>query len=207
MIAMKNIACSCEPRAQFERHEPADGLLAQRCPKCRAVVLALQDYLPWIERHDSERPAVNPSHLPGRETLSKARLCPSCQRVMARYRTGDADSFWLDFCPPCGVVWLDAGEWEQLEQSGLASYLDIILTERWQKDIQSRRVASFRDDLLRERFGAEFPEILRVRDWLGRQARRRDILAFLAESLSEKAAQGEPFVITRAGKPLVKEAQ
>jgi Zn-finger nucleic acid-binding protein len=186
---MKNIACPCSPHAQFERHEPADGLPAQRCPQCRAVVLALEDYLPWIERHYSDRPAPAPSPLPGRETLSKARLCPSCQRVMARYRTGDANSFWLDFCPACGLVWLDAGEWEQLEQSGLASYLDIILTERWQKDVQSRRTGSFRDDLLRARFGAEFPEIQRVRDWLSRQPRRRDILAYLSESLSEKGAK------------------
>lgn len=186
---MKNIACPCSPRAQFERHEPADGLLAQRCPRCQAVVLALEDYLPWIERHYSDRPAAAPSHLAGREMPSKARLCPSCQRFMARYRTGDANSFWLDFCPACGIVWLDAGEWEQLERSGLASYLDIILTERWQKDIQSRRATSFRDDLLRERFGAAFSEILRVRDWLDRQAKRRDILAFLSEPLSDKKAK------------------
>jgi Zn-finger nucleic acid-binding protein len=187
-MSMKNINCSCSPRAGFEPHELADGLPARRCPKCEAVVLALKDYLPWIERHYSDRPTVLPSRLSSREAPSKARPCPSCQRLMARYRTGDADSFWLDFCPACGLVWLDAGEWEQLERSGLSSYLDIILTERWQKDVQSHRAASFRDDLLRERFGAEFPEILRIREWLVRQARGRDILAFLSESLSEKAA-------------------
>jgi Zn-finger nucleic acid-binding protein len=183
---MKDFICSCSSGTRFERHEPADGLSAERCPKCQAIVLALKDYLPWIERHYSDRPTVAPSHLPGREIPSKARLCPACQRLMARYRTGDANSFWLDFCSACGLVWLDAGEWEQLEQSGLASYLDIILTERWQKGIQSHRAASFRDDLLGERFGAEFPEILRVRDWLTRQPNRRDILAFLSESLSDR---------------------
>jgi Zn-finger nucleic acid-binding protein len=187
---MKNIACSCSPRAQFERHEPADGLLARRCPQCQAVVLILKDYLPWIERHYSDRSALAPSPLPERETPSKARLCPSCQRVMARYRTGDANSFWLDFCPACGLVWLDAGEWEQLEQSGLAPYLDIILTERWQKRVQSHKANSVRDDLLRERFGeAAFAEILRIGDWLGRQANKRDILAYLSTSSFEKTTK------------------
>ncbi|MDR2111871.1 MAG: hypothetical protein LBQ62_02025 [Candidatus Accumulibacter sp.] len=183
---MPNDFCPCAPRAQFEPHDLADGLSARRCPKCQSVVLALKDYLPWIERHYSDRPTAEPAPMPGRETPSKARLCPSCQRVMARYRTGDANSFWLDFCPICGIVWLDGGEWELLEQSGLASYLDIILTERWQKNIQSRRTSSFRDDLLRERFGAAFSEILRIRDWLNRQANRHDILAFLSESSSDK---------------------
>ena len=106
---------------------------------------------------------------------------------MARYRTGDTNSFWLDYCPACGLVWLDAGEWEQLEQSGLSSYLDIILTERWQRHIQSNRTNTLRDDILRERFGeATFTEIQRIVGWLGDQANGRDILAYLSERFSEK---------------------
>jgi Zn-finger nucleic acid-binding protein len=183
---MEKPVCSCSPHTQFDRYEPVEGLFAQRCPKCLAIVLAMKDYLPWIERHYSDRSiSVQPSPLAGREMPSKARLCPSCQRLMARYRTGDADSFWLDFCPACGLVRFDAGEWEQLAQSGLMPYLDIILTERWQKNIQSHRASSLQNDILCQRFGeATFSEIQRVKDWLSSQPNKQDILAYLSTSLS-----------------------
>ena len=186
-MVTKRIGCPCSKSTDFEHHELATDLLAQRCPQCLAVVLAMEDYRPWIEQHFSDRPTVEPSALPGSEKSSKARFCPSCQQIMARYRTGDANSFWLDYCPACGLVWLDAGEWEQLEQSGLSSYLDIILTERWQRHIQSNRTSTLRDDILRERFGeATFAEIQRIVDWLGNQANGRDILVYLSERFSEK---------------------
>jgi Zn-finger nucleic acid-binding protein len=187
---MEKIACTCSKNAHFDCHELATDLTVRRCPECQTILLAMKDYQPWLERHFSDRPTVEPASLPGRETPSKARLCPSCQRIMERYRTGDANSFWLDYCPACGLAWLDAGEWEQLETSGLAPYLDIILTERWQKSIQSQKANAIRDSLLRERLGeASFPEIQRIRDWLGQQPNKRDILAYLSASVSGKNAK------------------
>jgi hypothetical protein len=186
-MTTRKLYCSCSEKTDFERYELATDLLARRCPKCLAVVLSMNDYRPWIERHFSDRSTVEPSALPGSEKSSKVRFCPSCQRIMARYRTGDANSFWLEYCPACGFVCLDAGEWEQLERCGLSSYLDIILTERWQKHIQSNRTSNFRDDILRERFGEEvFVEIQRIARWLGNQTNGRDILVCLSELLSEK---------------------
>lgn len=187
---MKKIGCACSRNASFRHYKLATDLPARYCPDCHAILLAMKDYLPWIERHFSDRQTVEPAPLTGRETPSRARPCPACQRIMSRYRTGDENSFWLDFCPPCGLVWLDAGEWEQLEQSGLSPYLDIILTERWQKGIQSHKASSVRDDLLRERFGeTTFAEIRKIREWLGQQPNRRDILTYLYASLSQKSAR------------------
>jgi Zn-finger nucleic acid-binding protein len=150
------------------------------------VLLAMDDYRRWRERHFPDANLAEPIALSGQEKPSKARVCPSCQRLMTRYRSGGGESFWIDYCPACQLVWLDDGEWELLAQSGLASYLDIILSERWQKNIQSRRAGAFREDLLRERFGADCSEVLRIRDWLNEQSNWRDILAFLSESLSNK---------------------
>ncbi|GHT95189.1 hypothetical protein FACS1894116_10320 [Betaproteobacteria bacterium] len=180
---MKNLFCPCTPQASFEHHELTQGLLAKRCPSCAAVLLALEDYRQWRDRHFPEIPVAEPAAVPGQEEHSKVRVCPSCQHIMGRYRTGSAESFWLDYCPGCQLVWLDKGEWAQLEASGLALHLDTILTERWQRLIKERKTLSFRDALLEKRFDAEsLPEIRRVKNWLDAHPRRKDILLYLAEN-------------------------
>lgn len=180
---MKKLFCACAPKAAFDhRCELKPGLLVRRCAACRGVLLALPDYRNWRDQHFSELPAVEPTPLPGREAPSKARACLSCGCLMARYRTGNAESFWLDFCPSCALVWFDDGEWETLEQGGLAPYLDTVLSDAWQKRVQTQRATSYRDDLLRVRFGEEtLTEIRRIKAWLTEQPNRRDILTFLAE--------------------------
>jgi Zn-finger nucleic acid-binding protein len=179
---MQKLFCACAPKAEFDRCELRPGLLARRCDQCHAVILAMPDYRNWRDRHFSELPAVEPAPLPGREAPSKARMCPSCGHLMTRYRTGNAESFWLDFCPHCELVWFDDGEWERLEQGGLAPYLEVILSEVWQKRVQAHRTVSYREDLLRARFGEEtLVEIRRIKAWLAKRPNRRDILAFLAE--------------------------
>ncbi|MDR2688157.1 MAG: zf-TFIIB domain-containing protein [Azoarcus sp.] len=179
---MPKLFCACAPKAVFEPCELQPGLSAKRCTACRSVLLAMPDYRAWRDQHFSELPAVEPAPQSGREAPSKARACPSCGRLMSRYRTGNAESFWLDFCPSCERVWLDDGEWETLEQSGLAPYLDLILSEAWQKRVQAQRTVSSRDELLRARFGEDaLMEIRRIKAWLAQQPNRRDILTFLAE--------------------------
>jgi Zn-finger nucleic acid-binding protein len=109
---------------------------------------------------------------------------------MSRYRTGNAESFWLDFCPACELVWLDEGEWEMLGRGGLVPYLNTVLSEAWQKHVQAHKAGSYHDELLRDRFGEDtLAEIRRLKAWINERPNRRDILAYLSESLSEKAAK------------------
>jgi len=186
---MNPLTCNCGGPSGFEPCEPAPGLPAQRCADCRGLLLSLAEYRPWRDQHFSELAAVDPAPLPGRETPSIVRKCPCCGRLMERYRTGNAESFWLDFCPKCELVWFDVDEWERLEEAGLTPYLDTILTERWQKRIQSQRESAFRAELLRERFGdATFAEIERIQGWLAQQPNRRDIVAYLFASVAGKHA-------------------
>ncbi|MDR1351053.1 MAG: zf-TFIIB domain-containing protein [Zoogloeaceae bacterium] len=184
---MKKLYCHCGggKGKSLERHTLSEGLSAKACPECQAVVLLLEDYQEWRERHFSDSfAAVEPAAVPGQEKPSKAHVCPQCGCFMQRYRTGDAASFWLDYCPACHLFWLDAGEWALLEQSGLALYLDTLLTERWQHSIQSRKTLSWRDELLQKRFGEEtLNEIRRIQSWLRPHPKKRDILAFLGENL------------------------
>jgi hypothetical protein len=183
---MKKLFCSCSPGSIFERHELAPDLFAthdpalfgKQCPSCHAVLLSLKDYRNWREHHFSEIPTAEPALTPGQEKPSKARTCPACRHLMERYRTGSEESFWLDFCLECQLVWLDEGEWEQLEKSGLALHLDIILTGRWQRLIRERKALPFREEGLVRRFGDALSEIERVRSWLDAQPNKRDILAY-----------------------------
>ncbi|MDR0997216.1 MAG: zf-TFIIB domain-containing protein [Zoogloeaceae bacterium] len=183
------LVCGCgngsRRPAGFSRIELAAGLIAPQCDACHGVALKLDDYLDWRQQHFAELPAIEPAPFPGREVPSRARTCPACGVLMARYRTGDAQSFWLDFCPACRLVWLDDGEWQALQTHGLAPYLDTILSDAWQKGIQARRASHWQEELLRARFGEEtLTEIRRIQTWLATQpaAKRRDIVQFLGQS-------------------------
>jgi Zn-finger nucleic acid-binding protein len=179
---MHNQTCGCAKGATFERHKPAEGLHTRRCTHCLGVLLLLKDYRVWRDRHFSSLPTIEPHPMSGQEQSSKARFCPLCQHLMGRYRTGDAASFWLDYCPTCDAVWLDDGEWVLLEKSGFAPYLDTLLTERWQKLIQSKKTLSYRDERLRARFGEEtLAEIQRIKTWLDAHPRKKELLAYLVE--------------------------
>ncbi|MDR3053940.1 MAG: hypothetical protein LBU53_00835 [Zoogloeaceae bacterium] len=87
---MNPLFCPCTPKATFDRCELTQGLLAKRCPSCSAVLLALDDYRQWRDRHFPEISAAEPAAIPGQEEHSKVRVCPSCQHIMGRYRTGSA---------------------------------------------------------------------------------------------------------------------
>jgi Zn-finger nucleic acid-binding protein len=203
---MKKILCGCENSPAFERCELEEGLSGKRCPDCHAEVLFISEFRQWRERRfpDWEKTAPEPSSESSGEQSSKARTCPTCQRVMMRYRTGSAESFWLDYCPPCELVWLDSGEWKALQRDGLALHLDALLTERWQKrvmakraevarearlleqtakDAEAKRAAdAIREARLIERFGQEtLDEIRRFKNWMNRQPNGKDILAYLSD--------------------------
>jgi Zn-finger nucleic acid-binding protein len=186
-MSLKKIPCACSRGAAFVSHELGEGLFALRCPDCRNVLVSLAEFWRWRARHvpDWNEKMPEPVYSEG-ETASRARTCPVCQRIMTRYRTGGAKSFWIDHCAACELVWLDAGEWEVLEEEGLAPYLDTILDESWQKRILALRNAALSETLLRTRFGeATLAEIRRFKQWMNAQANARDILAFLNDPAAE----------------------
>ena len=183
---MEKILCSCEKMPAFGNCELEEGLLAKRCPDCHAEVLSLKTFQAWREYHFPgwKKNVPEPSPKSMDEKPSRARTCPACQRIMKRYRTGSAESFWLDHCPACGLVWLDDGEWKALQRDGLALHLDTLLTERWQQRVTAQRASTFREGLMLERFGGQeaLDEIRRFKDWMNRQPNAKDILAYLSDS-------------------------
>jgi Zn-finger nucleic acid-binding protein len=182
---MDRLLCACTKKPYFEEHELEEGLPGQRCPDCHTDVLWLKDYRAWREaKHpDWEKSTPEPAVPTCPEQASKARVCPACQRLMARHRTGSEESFWLDYCVACGLVWLDDGEWEALKRDSLALHLDTLLTERWQRRVVEQRKIATREAVLRERLGGaeRFGEIKRFKTWLKQQGDKKEILAYLSD--------------------------
>ncbi len=180
---MRKLHCTCSAHAELDGHLLAPGLTAQRCPTCGNVLLALDDYRRWRERQPASGTVTTPSAngaKPESGAAAQARHCPACQRLMSRHRSGTAPDFHLDRCSPCQLVWLDDGEWQQLEEAGLATQLDIVLTDAWQQRIQAAEMQAGRDAALRARLGDEtFAEVRRLQSWLDDHPQRAAILAEL----------------------------
>lgn len=177
----KSLHCGCGAAEPLTRHALAEGLSALRCAACGGVLLSLDDYRAWRSRQPSgEMPALAAAAEPAPEA-GHARACPSCQRLMSRQRAGTQPDFRIDRCNACQLVWLDTGEWEGLLRAGLASQLDTVLTEAWQKRLRAAELQALRDAERRNRLGDEtFAELRRIQDWLALQPKRDEILGLLA---------------------------
>lgn len=175
------IHCICAARPALQPHQLASGLEAQRCGDCGNTLLALDDYRRWRERlpagvvESADAGATEPVQEPGH-----ARACPVCSRLMSRHRVGLSPDFHIDRCSPCQLVWLDDGEWQQLEQAGLLLQLDSVLTDAWQRRVQAEELRQRREADLRARIGdANYDEALRIRHWLASHPQRTDMMRLI----------------------------
>lgn len=108
-----------------------------------------------------------------------ALVCPSCQRLMLRYRVAEL-GIGLDFCFACTQVWLDNGEWAMLAQHGLHLKITQISTAYWQRNQQKHRLQAQREADLREALGDDtFDQVIQVQNWLTQHPQRESILRFL----------------------------
>ncbi len=170
--------CACEAHPVLGLLELSGGLPVRGCDACGGTVLELDDYRRWREQAGAEARAA--MSVPAVEDHPAARPCPSCTRLMQRVRVGATPDFRLDRCAGCALLWLDRGEWEALRSAGLATRLEDILSERWQRDLQAQEVRTRREAQLQEKHGAEcMAELARVRDWLAAQPHRDELLALL----------------------------
>ncbi|MFT3735974.1 MAG: zf-TFIIB domain-containing protein [Rhodocyclaceae bacterium] len=170
--------CNCPAQAELSRAELAPGLPAQQCEACGGVLLGMVDYRQWRER--AAATAVAEQAAPEVSDSPAARGCPSCTRLMQRYRVGVTPDFRVDHCPECQLVWLDKGEWAALAQAGLAAKLGEIVSAAWQRRVQSDDLRARREAGLRSRHGdACIDEIKRMREWLDTQPQREELIALL----------------------------
>jgi Zn-finger nucleic acid-binding protein len=108
-----------------------------------------------------------------------AKLCPSCRRIMLRYRVGHGVDLAIDVCGGCSGFWFDRDEWIALKARGLHDDLHLVATEPWQAEVRRDEARRHLDALYRKRWGADYDEVVRVRRWLRAHPQRESILAFL----------------------------
>jgi len=175
----ESLHCACG--AELFPGELAAGLPAQVCPACGGVLLALADYRAWRADRAASDELLAENLAAVVEDGGRARACPACSGPMARYRVLPANSFRLDRCPHCQLVWLDGGEWSALVGAGLAEQLDRILADGWQRRVLADEARLRRQTVLRQRLGDEVvDELQRIQTWLQDRPNRRELLALLS---------------------------
>jgi Zn-finger nucleic acid-binding protein len=174
----RSLRCACEARSELAPLQLPGGPAAQGCAACGGTLLELDDYRRW-RAGAAQAHAVVPAEVPVHDHAA-ARPCSVCTRLMQRLRVGATPDFRIDRCAACAVAWLDRGEWEALQASGLALRLEDLLTERWQRELQAEDARERRDAALRARHGDEaLDELARMRAWLQAQPRPEELLALL----------------------------
>ncbi len=154
------------------------GLAAQCCTGCSGVWVDLDAYRAW-RRHASA--TDEPMHVAEiEEDIDAARLCPKTSRLMARVKVSNEAPFRLDYSAAAQGVWLDRGEWEVLMALGMERQLDAVVSERWQRHLQSTASRERMERAQRARFGdAAYTELTRMRQWLQAQSNAAEMIAFL----------------------------
>ena len=88
-----------------------DRVPLELCEGCKGILMQRRDFAVTItaKRRAAETPSVTP-HPADRRELRRRLECPRCGKgMMADWYYGPGNIV-IDTCPPCDLVWLDAGE-------------------------------------------------------------------------------------------------
>lgn len=81
------------------------------CRRCKGILMPLQVFSETLTAR--RRAALTPSVIPSaadRAQLDRHLACPRCAGTMITDWYYGPGNIVIDRCPPCGAVWLDAGE-------------------------------------------------------------------------------------------------
>ena len=173
-----NLSCRTPGHGALQPVALAERLLAAECADCGGMLLAMGEWRAWHAASPAVPGAID-------EVIeifdtATARHCPECDRLMHRLRVSAGQDFRIDRCVHCQNLWFDRGEWPALVSRGLADRLDELLSDGWQRRLQTEEVREARLKALRKRYGdACIDELERIRSWLDAQPHRDDLLALL----------------------------
>ncbi|WLQ12264.1 zf-TFIIB domain-containing protein [Hahella aquimaris] len=156
-----------------------DLLACHICDNCGGTLIYLQDYLRWLNSEHSLS-EVDFDLAVNAEDSKKALLCPKTGRLMLKYRISKNTDHRLDLSPEILAMWLDKGEWDLLKQEGLATKLNAIFTDPWQRKIRESKARDVFEALYEEEFGKEeYAKLREVREWLDKQSKQKSMIAYL----------------------------
>lgn len=157
------------------------GLACQSCNECAGALVELSIYGRWVAQHDPAHAQPSPSAAFEAADSKRALCCPTCQRIMSKFKVAADAAHGLDFCFPCEKVWLDSGEWGYLGSLGLHTRIRSISTEPWQRRLREEASSKQRLALLKQAMGEDvFARVEDFRNWLAQQPRRDEILRYLS---------------------------
>uniref|UniRef100_UPI000D3CE468 zf-TFIIB domain-containing protein n=1 Tax=unclassified Variovorax TaxID=663243 RepID=UPI000D3CE468 len=178
-----NLKCGCAAHAAMRPVALAEALLAAQCGECGGMLMAMDDWRAWKagDTHRAPHTVVDEvTEVIEVFDAAAVRHCPECDRLMQRLRVSAGPDFRIDRCVACQNLWFDKGEWQAIVSRGLAGRLDQLLSDGWQRRLQSEEVREVRIAALRRRYGDDcIDELDRIRAWLDTQPHRDELLALL----------------------------
>lgn len=169
------------------------NLRGSRCSECSGNWVRGNDYSDWLD----SKPGTLPERLPSEDSstrqhtdVSKAKLCPSCSRIMTKYLVGKDMDFALENCGGCGGMWFDKHEWELLKERNLHDEVHSFFCNHYQKAVRKESSRKNMAQIFRDRLGdQDYEEIRRVRQWLEEHPQRDMLKAYLNDSDPYEAAE------------------
>jgi Zn-finger nucleic acid-binding protein len=152
------------------------------CEQCHGNWISSREYWRWLERHGPTLPEKAPDG-PEVEAVDTEQIktCPECRRLMLRYQVGHGTGIGLDQCGACNGIWFDRGEWDLLKSRNLHDEVHLVFTAPWQSAVRKEASRARLDAIYRQRFGADYDEVKRIRSWVDAHPARDQILAFLTD--------------------------
>jgi Zn-finger nucleic acid-binding protein len=100
---------------------------------------------------------------------------------MLRYKVGHGTGIALDQCAACNGMWFDRGEWDLLKGRNLYDEVHLVFTAPWQSAVRKEESRTRLDAIYRQRFGSDYDEVRRIREWIYGHPERDHIIAFLTD--------------------------
>ncbi|QYK07237.1 zf-TFIIB domain-containing protein [Shewanella zhangzhouensis] len=153
--------------------------LAHRCNHCGGHWVLIDDFVTWKQANpDTEFEAI--TAVEDSEDSPMALFCPMSQTLMRKLKISTDTDHRLDYSAAVGGVWLDKGEWPLLKSMGLASCLNLLVTQEWQNRLkQSQTQANFGEHYRRKFGDSTYTELKRIRDWLQGQPNKAELKSYL----------------------------
>lgn len=172
---------SCQ-RGELKYSQLEEFLPCQTCNHCTGNWLLLIDYLSWQSvTKFAETPDENPENASIEvDESNQALICPITGKLMTKYRISSKTTHKIDLSTAANGIWLDKGEWELLKQQGLAHKLNSIFTEPYQQHLRNELASKSFEELYQRQFSEEnYQKLKDFRQWLDKQDKRAEILAYL----------------------------
>lgn len=157
----------------------SDHLPAYACPDCDGLLISLVAYRRWRETHAGSGGDAGSAA----ETIddsAEAINCSRCNGIMTKFRISAAAPNHIDFCAHCEDIWLDHGEWDLVESLAGSDHLANILTQPWQRRLQSESRDRMEHERLRAKLGDDFDKLQDLRDWLHSHEHRDLLYAYIS---------------------------